>query len=229
LFEKNKKNIFKFAKISPDFLDIVPIKNVIPKWYKNIPAKNSNVNPFMQHTGKICVPFLEAFTTGYTMLLPVDIFATPIPQGGLSFKIASNKNIINERHPEQMPMPIPNEYHKNHYIWQIPNAFEAPPGYSTVVMHPLNRFDLPFYTLGGVVDDFKMPGGGSLPVFFKKDFSGLLPAGTPIAQILLFKRENWIAKEVPELKDEADLIGQKARNVMSGYYKQLFWRKKSYE
>ncbi len=230
MFDKNNKNIFKFAKNRADFLNIVPMKNVIPKWYKDIPLKTSDKNPFRQSTGKICAPFLDAFTIGYTMLLPVDVFATPLPQGGLMFQTSStDNNIIAERDPNQMPMPIPNEYHKSHYIWKIPNAFEAPTGYSTVVMHPLNRFDLPFYTLSGVVDDFKMPAGGALPVFFKKSFSGILPAGTPIAQILLFKRENWIAKEVPALKEEADLDGQKARNVISGYYKKMFWRKKSYE
>jgi hypothetical protein len=70
---------------------------------------------------------------------------------------------------------------------------------------------------------------GQTPVLFKNNFSGIIPAGTPIAQIIPFKREDWIIKEDKSLYFDADTIGKKARNVMSGFYKNNFWNKKNYD
>ena len=62
-----------------------------------------------------------------------------------------------------------------------------------------------------------------------KHFSGILHAGTPIAQVIPFKRENWKLEEDKELFFESDIVGKKARNVLSGFYKNNYWHKKNYD
>jgi hypothetical protein len=220
----------KFEMQRPDFLDVVPAKTMIPKWYKDTPAKTFDPNPFKSATGKACIPFLDSFTTGYTILLPVDIMVTPNAEGGLTFGQSDTSiHVIGTRDPKAMPLlPIPKEYDQGHHIWSTPCALELPSGYSMLVTHPINRMDLPFTTLSGVIDDYKMS-QGSLPVMIKKGFAGLIPAGTPIAQIIPFKREDWVIENKPGLLAEAQKYGQRARNTLVGYYKRTFWKKKNYD
>jgi hypothetical protein len=76
-------------------------------------------------------------------------------------------------------------------LWNI----EAPPGYSVLFTHPINRSDLPFTTLTGLVDCDKF---SNSPVNFParwhdQDFNGVLRKGTPVAQCIPVKRENWVA------------------------------------
>ena len=76
-------------------------------------------------------------------------------------------------------------------FWTI----ELPPGYSLLVTHPINRHDLPFVTLTGLVDaDRYRDNFMHFPArWLDPDFNGVLPKGTPVAQCLPIKRENWTA------------------------------------
>jgi hypothetical protein len=73
-------------------------------------------------------------------------------------------------------------------FWTI----EAPRGYSVLFTHPLNRADLPFTTITGLVDCDTFHDS---PVHFPArwhdaSFNGVLPKGTPVAQCLILKRES---------------------------------------
>ena len=67
----------------------------------------------------------------------------------------------------------------------------------------MNRFDLPFYTMSGIVESDIW----GLPVFtaffLQKDFIGVIPKGTPIFQIIPFKRDDW-EREVSDDDDDLD-------------------------
>ena len=77
-------------------------------------------------------------------------------------------------------------------FWNI----EAPPGYSLLFTHPVNRADLPFTTLTGLVDsDTFHHSPLSFPArWHDVQFNGVLPKGTPVAQCLPVKRESWIGR-----------------------------------
>ena len=72
-------------------------------------------------------------------------------------------------------------------------AIETPPGYSLLVTHPVNRYDLPFTTLTGLVDtDLYKNDFINFPARWRDGgFNGVLPKGTPVAQCLPVKRELW--------------------------------------
>jgi hypothetical protein len=79
----------------------------------------------------------------------------------------------------------------NNY-WTI----ELPAGYSLLVTHPINRHDLPFMTLTGLVDaDRYIDNFIHFPERWRDaGFNGTLPAGTPVAQCLPIKRDRWAAQ-----------------------------------
>ena len=119
--------------------------------------------------------------------------------------------------------------HEDTFVWIFPTAIKLPKGYSALITHPLNRFDLPFVVASGIIDDGYAMAKGNYPFFIKKDFNGIIKQGTPIAQVLPFKRESWVSEDDPLILGEAMLNHKKATAVLFGWYKNTFWRKKQYD
>src|SRR5262245_2197742 len=71
-------------------------------------------------------------------------------------------------------------------------------------MHPVNRFDLPFTTLAGLVDSDRYHDNWiHFPArWHDLNFRGVLPKGTPVAQCVPVKRESWVARTAPFTKEE---------------------------
>ena len=59
-------------------------------------------------------------------------------------------------------------------------------------MHPVNRPELPFRTLTGLVDSDRFVDAGiNFPALWcDPDFDGVLPKGTPVAQCMVLRRES---------------------------------------
>jgi hypothetical protein len=61
-------------------------------------------------------------------------------------------------------------------------------------------------------------------------FTGIVPKGTPIVQVIPFKRENWESKAGTEKDKEQSMQQQKeARSTFYDYYKRMWHRKKQYK
>ena len=71
-------------------------------------------------------------------------------------------------------------------FWTI----ELEPGWSLFATHPVNRDDLPFRLISGLVDADRFHDGGiNFPaIWTEPDFSGVLPKGTPVAQCFAVPR-----------------------------------------
>jgi hypothetical protein len=99
---------------------------------------------------------------------------------------------------------------------------------------PFNRYELPFLTTSGIIDNDKVHLPGSLPFFIVEGFEGVIPAGTPYAQVVPFKRENWIS-DVLEENDARELFRQTTENANmyrkpdGGIYKNEVWEQRKYE
>ena len=80
-------------------------------------------------------------------------------------------------------------------FWTI----ELEPGWSLFATHPVNRDDLPFRVISGLVDADRFHDGGiNFPaVWTRPDFVGVLPKGTPVVQCFA------VPREAPELVFEA--------------------------
>lgn len=217
-FPIGKNNTIKFISDSGT-LPPVPAKRMIPDWYR------LSENTFVDDDGNLksgmkrCVPFLDIMISGYMLVLGEDAVVTV--QDGLP-KIKNS--IVYERHKDMGATIVrPAGHHYNSFVWHNPWAWETPKGWSTIITHPYNRFDLPFTTLSGFMETDNMVSGGSLPFYLKEGFEGVIPAGTPIAQIIPVERKNWNS----EILNHAIVFD--GSYTGEGHYKRHDWVKKQYD
>ena len=214
---------------------ITPSKNHIPDWYKKISLwKNNEVldvtNQTFNKSLKHCAPFLEAMVNGYMVTLPHDLYV----KGDNEFCYVY-WNIVDHppkaRNDVANPAIVPAGHYPIEYAWSYPVTHTIPKGYSILFTHPLNRHDLPFTTLSGIVDggDFIMTAQGQVPFYIKKDFEGIIPSGTPIVQLILFRNENWKSKKKEGLTKLADIQNKKSGSFVHGWYKKTIWKRKKYD
>ena len=209
----------------------------IPEWYKNIPKYMGNLkkltvneNSEVLHTVKKCSPFLDALTSGYILTTPCDILVTKeeiVPKISWKLKVP----IITHHQVEQtddFPSIIWEDYYKMVFKWTNGFVINTPKNYSVLFTHPLNRVDLPFYTLSGIVETESFDIATNFPFVIKKDFEGIIPKGTPIVQIMPFKRESWesTTNAADEVKIRKSFIS--LDRDLFGYYKNNFWKKKQW-
>jgi hypothetical protein len=231
----NKK--FEFTSSQKGILPIEPTKNVMPEWFKNIPSFNEKNIQFDENlpvkSAKNCIAFLDSFTSGYVIKLWRDVHVEKMDNGLLYLRwpISEDKSSVvhfrNNSNNNNIPTPAG---HSNERVsWNLPYVFKLPPGYSALFTHPLNRFDLPFTTMSGIID---LDGGmyeGNLPFFIKSDFVGLIPAGTPIAQIIPFKRDDWKITNNTDLIKQTNILLSMQKTKFYNWYKNNLWKKKKYE
>ena len=199
-----------YGKIPPP----VPAALGLPGWLKTMPPQAFNtINLRNEDTVKRCPPFVDAMTSGFLIPLICDLkvengsitWDNDIPPGGeLNFP----RSPIGFHDASQvMGTPL---FEADQYLIKFQNlwSIEAPEGYSVLFTHPINRFDLPFTTLTGVVDcDRYTDSWMAFPAHWHdKNFSGVLPKGTPIAQCVPVKRESWVAEITPYTAEETQRV-----------------------
>jgi len=220
-----------------------PVIKTIPGWYRKADrfAKDESTGNFYIGpdggkipTWKACPAIFDIMGSGYSLNTPCDI---DFFQGsnGLEFKVASVKysDFIQSR--SEMPQfEHPKGYYKNHFAWTCDWQIKLPEGYSALYSQPFNRFELPFLTVSGIVDNDKVNMPGSMPFFIVDGFEGTIPAGTPYAQLLPFKRENW-ESDIVEQNDGSEIMIQSIENSKiyrkpdGGIYKNEVWEPRKYE
>jgi hypothetical protein len=147
-------------------------------------------------TVKQCPPFVDAMAHGFIMPLPCDV---TVREGRLSWDWDLPPLSI-EAHPRSpvsfhVPAQITGTpFHDPHGAIVKFNSFwtvELEPGYSLFATHPVNRADLPFRLLSGLVDADRFNEVGILfpAVWTDPAFSGTLRAGTPVAQCFPVRRD----------------------------------------
>lgn len=227
----NKKNILLHTSVQIFFPKIQSSKFFIPSWFKKTPLMfgDKNILPY-DMSYKACSVYGDSFISGYIIPLVADI-AVKQSEGGPVISWSSPNLSMVELRPtrgEEAYLPAPEGFSENNYVWQTQHIFKIPKGYSALLTHPLNRYDLPFITLSGIVDGEFALHLGKIPFFVSKTFEGIIPAGTPMAQVILFKTENWESKEDISLLREAEVTAKKSENSSIGWYKKNIWKKKSY-
>ncbi|OAF08356.1 hypothetical protein AYJ54_14710 [Bradyrhizobium centrolobii] len=177
----------------------VPASQGVPDWLKAMPTTAfSALNQQDEQTIKRCPPFVDAMTCGFLIPLICDlrvedgeiIWDNDIPPGG---ETEFPRSPISFHDPGQVtgtPLFEADRFViKFHNLWTI----EAPDGYALFFTHPVNRFDLPFTTLSGLVDcDRYKDAWIHFPAHWHDtNFRGVLARGTPIVQCIPVKREDW--------------------------------------
>jgi hypothetical protein len=194
-----------------------------PLWLKQMPASMAAGDGQTLLTVKKCVPFLDAVTSGYIIPLVADVH---FRMGEKSLEYQSDLPII-ERHPLAQLQGTP---FQGLPVVKFLNPWivKTPPGYSCFFTQPVNRLDVPFYILSGVVETDSYYNEINFPsvAMMRPGSSVTLKKGTPIAQILPFRRENWHSQCAAT--DEALRQPWKSLGTEPGRYKDNMWRRKSY-
>ena len=207
----------------------IPSRLSLPDWYKKLPLykgknKFDGVNG-TNSTVKGCIPFLESLIFGYNLITQQDLEVTR-SDNGAHIGWTAGVSIIGEREGHDY-MPVPVGCDAQQFAWNTVVGFELPKGYSAIITHPLNRYDLPFISSGGVIDD-GLNFNGTFSFWLKKDFEGIIPAGTPYAQIIPFKRESWKSEKRVDLILDAEKARVASLKRVGGY-KKLIQKKKTFE
>ena len=174
-------------------------KNVAPYW-KEMPlfhgegdehrvkegtASRKNVFLSLKH----CMPYFDAMISGYHYVLHTDIIVKKNQSGLPELSWDSIHDPAADRILKEMP--VPEGHYQAHFGWQMYWGIEMPEGYSALLIHPINRYDLPFTTVAGLVDYDVYPLPGNVSFHIKDGFEGVIESGTPIMSIIPIKREDW--------------------------------------
>jgi hypothetical protein len=208
-----------------------PTKHTIPQWYKDSESTYSSANGEEMAGLKKCMPYVDAIISGYVIPLPVDLHVSHNEDGTMRIEYdqTSLGEIIHER-PAALGglMPRPEGFAPNHLTFKCPWGWQTPKGFSVLVTHPFNREELPFHTITALMDSDEFIASGNLPFFIKQDFQGVIPAGTPIAQLIPIKRYDWkMIADDQTLQNKATYHGKIARDPKYGY-KRVMWNRKEY-
>lgn len=216
-----------------------PAKKHIPSWYKSHPTFQGGTKKFelgMTSSGnatmKWCNPFVDAMSSGYMILLEHDIMISDSPEGtstDADIRWTRPGQWIEGHHPDQFSDRLsPSGFSKDLLKFKVDWHLEVPEGYSLLYAHPLNRYDLPFISMTGIVDSDTYKDRVNIPFFLKKDFRGIIEAGTPIAQVIPIKREPWKSELTDFNKEESLKIRSLFRSKIFRSYKNQFWHRKDY-
>lgn len=210
----------------------LPAKKFLPQWYKDsentVPGGNGEEVAGL----KKCMPFLDSLLSGYMLTTPVDVFVSKKKDGSLDIRWNSSEvfiDFIAERTPLLgNKMPRPAGHYPNHLAFRGFWGIKTPRGWSVLVVQPLNRHDLPWTITSGIMDSDKYSTSGNIPFFIKEDFVGMIPAGTPFAQLIPIKRASWSSiKNDKGISFLEDLQGTMVR-ALNKSYKKFFWVRKDY-
>jgi hypothetical protein len=210
----------------------VPASLGLPDWLKTMPTKAfSSINLREEETVKRCPPVVDAMTTGFLIPLICDLkvengeitWDNELPSSGALDFPRSPVGFHDAGQVTGTPLFDADRFViKFHNLWTV----EAPEGYAVYFTHPANRFDLPFTTLSGLVDcDSYSDTWIHFPAHWHDTgFTGTLPRGTPIAQCIPVKRENWIVETSCFTPEKTQQVHE-FRNAMrreSGLYRRKF-------
>ncbi|NBO98565.1 MAG: hypothetical protein EBU90_00285 [Proteobacteria bacterium] len=233
------KSKIEFIADTKEMLDVLerpyPAIQKLPEWISNTPSYiggHRGVDEFSDPntTIKKCMPLFDSITAGYHIPLHSDVW---VENGG-----ASNINIkwswdtiqvVDITKQEQIhTYPYPEGHYPTAFKWINPWIVKTPPGWSCIFTHPFHHDHLPFKSLTGIVDTDKHPIPVNFIFFLNKNFEGLIEKGTPMIQVIPFKRSTFKS----EFSYDTGFFRtqwQKAHTVFFDRYKRFFRSQKKYE
>ncbi len=240
----NKTIKFHLIHDFPDqiVLPPVPSKKIVPTWFKSIPPKVEDDKLGKISSVKRCMPFLDAMTAGYTMLFHMDVIIEVKPNGEIHLPYIddTHKMLVEkwkpiESHPSTQVM---GSAFQNMTILKYMNPWviETPKDYSVLFLPCINRLESPIIPLVGLVDSDVYGNVVNIP-FLHTDLEPggkpvVIPAGTPICQVIPVKRDNWSQKVTVLDKQELKNV-HRMRTEMDkereDYYMKKLHEKKGYD
>ena len=213
----------------------IPASKQVPEWYKKMSSYSyktkHNSDKRNASTIKRCMPVFDSLTAGYLLLLHTDLTLTKNEDGlNYNFNWAHDVTDSISFHPSvQLKGYKDSEQKIDAPKLRNPWSIKTPKGYSCLFIPPMHRSATGIKILEGVVDTDTYTSAVQFPFVIDEGFEGDIPAGTPIAQVIPFKRENFKMrigdfKEQREAFDVLKTIG----SVWVNGYRNIFRKEKRY-
>jgi hypothetical protein len=200
------KNINFRARSKDEFeaqLKPYPAVKQLPKWFLDMSPYSDRSNPkyptdeklhvrdrVANATFKKCVPLLDSLSFGYIVPLWADVM---VEQNGgfpeIYWKTIRPVFTLHGQSSREIPAPVGYDQ----VVYKLNNCWipQTPKGYSCLVISPVGHNDLPFKAISAVVDTDKSTLELIFPMWIKSGFEGVVEKGTPLVQIIPFKRDDW--------------------------------------
>jgi hypothetical protein len=233
----------KFEAVNEYAWDVVdrpfPASQAIPDWWRNMtPYVKNPDNPsgkkfimegrMANTTAKKCVPMLDVMTNGYIIPLWSDVQVRNSDNGKLiTWRVQEDVFQTHGESASEVQEPIG----YNSQVFKFMNRWRiiTPKGYSCLITQPFGYRQTNVQAIPAIVDTDKSSLEILPPVWFAKDFEGILEKGTPMVQVIPFKRSDWKA-EYSYLKDGEykRLEDKNFGSTLINHYAKKVWVKKNY-
>lgn len=212
----------------------VPGIKAVPEWYKKMETSKTENKKEPHHvsetqTIKRCMPVLDAITSGYIIKTFTDLYVKDV-DGVLGFEWASDThNTVSFHSAYQLEnyknLTLPHGAPKVRSPWGI----KTPKGYSCLFINPMHRPACGITILEGIVDTDAYTNSVQFPFLVDEGFTGTIPAGTPIAQVIPFKRDSFRMEigDIEERKNN-DIVSRLLRSTWINGYRNNFRANKDY-
>jgi len=237
------KNINFRARSKTEFevqLKPYPAVKQLPEWfmkakpYSNVFGPDDGKLHFRERsanaTYKKCVPLLDSLSAGYIVPLWTDVMVEQennFPQ--IYWK--TERNVLELHGEPSREIPAPMGY--DQVVYKYLNCWipQTPKGYSCLITSPFGYNDLPFKAVPAIVDTDRSTLELVFPMWIKTGFEGIVEKGTPLVQIIPFKRDDWNSTfDYYEDGEYKSIIEEKNFNTtMVGHYLKNHHSKKTFK
>ena len=205
-----------------------PAKQMTPNWWRELPsswAEPENITEKrVSQTVKRCMPMLDMVSSGYILVTPSELHV--YEKDGSRWYAWPEGELIQFHPPEQAAghpatgdLPVPK--------WNQPWGIKTPAGYSCLFITPAHH-GLPFRILEAVVDTDRYHRPVLFPFTLTAGFVGTIPAGTPMAQVIPFRRDRFSHKITTDQREQNRLY-KLLFSSFTGGYRDNFWSRKHYD
>jgi hypothetical protein len=181
-------------------------------------------------TYKKCVPLLDGISSGYIIPLWADVQIEQ-EEGMPEIYWKTDKDIFSLHGPSSREIPAPVGY--DQIVFKYLNCWipQTPKGYSCLIISPLGYGDLTFKAIPAIVDTDRSTLELVFPMWIKQGFEGIVEKGTPMVQIIPFKRDNWTSTfDYYEDGEYINIIQEKNfSSTMVGHYLKNHHSKKKFK
>lgn len=215
-----------------------PASQALPQWWKDAsPYIKGPENPdgkkiiidnlYSNASFKKCTPMLDLLTAGYVVPLWADVQVRN--KNNMPYISWRVKNDVFEPHNGQ-EVEIPDGYHFLQFKFLNQWTPKLPKGYSALIISCPGYPNSPFKAMQAIIDYDKTTHPLYPPVYVKENFEGIVEKGTPMFQIIPFKRNNW-ESTFSFLEDGQLLINfdRDIKSTLVNNYVRNFWQKKTYK
>lgn len=216
-----------------------PAKDCVPEEISNLPdgKEKYKINEEPLGNIKICLPAMDYINSGYIVH---NSYELELEVGLKNFRddlrIRTARTIKEQDHESSIyarkalavyyenACPVVNEGKKQRAYFKIKTAWgiKTPPGYSCLVMQPFYLNESRFTILPGIIDTdtYHLP----IPLvgYLNARETIRITPGTPLLQVIPFKRDDW------DMKISTETLPDKSKFYVWNAYKRLFHKIKNF-